>query len=122
MTRIQAIITTAFLAISTQAFAADISGNYDPKPGQWSTVVAIFDHNENHYLLKTSLTDNLEECMTQLNKVSADVQQANGMIWTNRQKTAVTGEATPGLTDIQAKVLEIRCVLEPTKPELLKRY
>ncbi len=121
MTRIQAIITTAFLAISTQAFA-DISGNYDPKPGQWSTVVAIFDHNENHYLLKTSLNDNLEACTTRLNKLSADVQRANGMIWTNRQKTAVTGEATVGLTDIQAKVLEIRCVLEPAQPELVKKY
>lgn len=122
MTRIPAIITTALLAISTQAFAVDISGNYNPKAGQWSTVVAIFDHNENHYLLKTSVSDNLEACMTQLDKLSADVQGANGMIWTNRQKTAVTGEATAGLTDIQAKVLEIRCVLEPTKPELLMKY
>lgn len=121
MIRLQALITTIFLAVSTQAFA-DTSGNYNPKPGQWSTVVAIFDNNKNHYLLKTSVNDNLAECSDRLHRFSQNLHEANGMVWTSYAKDVVKFEATPGTTDVQVKVLDVRCVLEPYDPELVKKY
>lgn len=121
MTRLQALITTIFLAVSTQTFA-DTSGNYNPKPGQWSTVVAIFDNNKNHYLLKTSVNDNLAECSDRLHRFSQNLHEANGMVWTSYAKDVVKFESTPGTTDVQVKVLDVRCVLEPYDPELVKKY
>ena len=121
MTRLQALITTIFLAVSTQALA-DTSGNYNPKPGQWSTVVAIFDNNKNHYLLKTSVNNDLAECSDRLHRFSQNLHAANGMVWTSYAKDVVKFESTPGTTDVQVKVLDVRCVLEPYDPELVKKY
>lgn len=121
MTRIKVMITMGFLALSTQVLA-ETSGNYNPQPGQWSTVIEVFDNSSNHYLLKTSVNDNLEACSSRLKNFSSNLHKANGMIWTNRDKSAVTFEQTPGQTDAQVKVLEVRCVLEPFQPELVKKF
>ncbi len=120
MTRIKVILTTGLLALSATAFA-DTSGNYDPKPGQWSTVIGIFDNSRNHFLLKTSVNDDLESCSNRLKNFSSSLQRANGMVWTNRDKNAVTFEKTPQ-TDDRVKVLEVRCMLEPFQPELVKKF
>ncbi len=121
MTRIKVILTAGLLVFSASALA-DTSGNYDPKPGQWSTVVAIFDNNKNHYLLKTSVNNDLAECSDRLHRFSRNLQAANGMVWTSYAKDVVKFEATPGTTDVQVKVLDVRCVLEPYDPELVKKY
>lgn len=120
MTRTKVMITAGLLTLSTQVFA-DTSGNYNPKPGQWSTVVEIFDNSKNHYLLKTSVNDDLEACSDRLKRFSTHIHQANGMVWTNRDKSAVTFEQTAQTGD-RVKVLEVRCVLEPFQPELVKKF
>lgn len=121
MTRIKVILVAGLLAFSASALA-DTSGNYDPKPGQWSTVVAIFDNNSNHYLLKTSVNSDLAECSDRLHRFNQRLHAANGMVWINHAKDIVRFEASPGITDMQVKVLDVRCVLEPYDPELVKKY
>ena len=120
MKRINIILAAGLLGCTTAAMA-DTSGNYDPRPGQWSTVVAIHDNNQNHYLLKTSVNNDLVECSDRLHRFSQNLHAANGMVWTNRDKNAVTFEQTPQ-TDDQVRVLDVRCVLEPYDPELVKKY
>lgn len=114
MKRINMMLTAGLLAFATTALA-DTSGNYAPKPGQWSTVVEILDNSKKHYLLRTSVNDDLEACSSRLKRFSSALQRANGMVWTNRDKNAVTFEQTPQ-TDDQVRVLEVRCVLEPFNP------
>lgn len=121
MKRINMMLTAGLLAFATTA-QADTSGNYDPKPGQWSTVIAIFDNNNNHYLLKTSVNADLTECSDRLHRFNQRLHAANGTVWTSHAKDMVRFEATPGTADVQVKVLDVRCVLEPYDPELVKKF
>lgn len=121
MKRINLILTAGLLAASMTA-TADTSGKYDPKPGQWSTVIAIFDNNENHYLLKTSVNSDLAECSDRLHRFNQRLHAANGMVWTSYAKDVVQFESAHGIAEVQVKVLDVRCVLEPYDPELVKKF
>ncbi|MCB5189943.1 hypothetical protein LG198_04275 [Methylobacillus arboreus] len=103
-------------AFSAQAYAAEDVSKLNPQPGQWSTVIAIFDHLENHYLLKTSVHDDIESCSARLQNTAEQIKKANNVVFTAPRNTKVSFEKEEGVEN-EAKVLEIRCVLEPFRPE-----
>jgi hypothetical protein len=109
------------LLISAAPAMADSLENLDARPGQWSTVIAIFDHNNNHYLLKTTVNDDPEMCWAKLEDMASKVKQENGVVWTNHAKSVINYEKKSGYAELSAKVLELRCVLEPFTPEYVKK-
>ncbi len=121
----QIIRTTVIgtLLLSSQVFAAEGASNpnlLNPQPGQWSTLVSILDNNENHYLLKTTVNDDVEACLAQLNAVSSKIKAAGDKVWTSAGNRDLAYEKQPGV-DIAVKVLDLRCVREPYAPELVKK-
>ncbi|CAG0992522.1 hypothetical protein MTYP_02360 [Methylophilaceae bacterium] len=117
MSRTIATLTMSLItALSASAYAAVNTEKLNPQPGQWSTVIAVYDHLDNHYLLKTSVHDDLESCTARLESHAAQIKKANGVVWTAPQHAALRFEKEPGVEN-QARVLEIRCVLEPFQPE-----
>lgn len=117
MSRVVATLSMSLItALSLSAHAAVTAEDLNPQPGQWSTVIAIYDHLDNHYLLKTSVHDDLDACTARLGNHAAQIKKANGIVWTAPQHTALKFEKEPGVEN-QAKVLELRCVLEPFQPE-----
>jgi len=117
------LLTSIFLLpMSASAAETPSAASLNPAPGQWSTMVAIFDNSKNHYLLKTSVNDTPEQCMTALQDTATHVQAAGGMIWTDPQKTVISYEKQLGRAEREVKVLELRCVLEPFQGELVKKY
>ncbi len=124
MTRILSTLLCSSLLISTTAFAAEGASNpnlLNPQPGQWSTMVAILDNSNNHYLLKTTVNDDVEACLAQLGAVSSKVKAAGDKVWTNPGKTALNFEKEAN-TEVAVKVLELRCVREPFEAELVKKF
>ena len=115
------MIVCGLLVSSGPAFADSIDNNIDARPGQWSTVIAILDNNQNHYLLKTTVNDDAEACWTKLQDVASKVKQENGLIWTNPAKSVLNYEKKSGYAEVGVKVLELRCVLEPFTPEYVKK-
>ncbi len=109
------------LLVSSGAAVAESLDNMDAKDGQWSTVIAILDHNQNHYLLKTTVNNDAETCWAKLQDVAANVKRENGVIWTNYAKSVINYEKKTAYAELSAKVLELRCVLEPFQPEYVKR-
>lgn len=117
MLRAATTLTIGILtALSLSAHAAGAGEELNPQPGQWSTVIAVYDHLDNHYLLKTSVHNDLNTCMAQLANQAREIEAANGIVWTAPQHTALKFEKEPGVEN-EAKVLEMRCVLEPFQPE-----
>lgn len=114
------IIVFGLLVSSGAAFAESLD-NMDAKDGQWSTIIAILDNNQNHYLLKTTVNNDAEACWAKLQDVAANVKQQNGVIWTNYAKSVTNYEKKSGYAEVPAKVLELRCVLEPFAPEYVKK-
>ncbi len=119
--------STLFLSsqlLSGQAYAAEGASNpnlLNPQPGQWSTLVSILDNNENHYLLKTTVNDDVEACIAQLSAVSSKVKAAGDKVYTNPGKKDLAYEKESGV-DVAVKVLDLRCVREPYAPELVKKF
>jgi len=103
-------------AFSAQAYAAEDVSKLNPQPGQWSTVIAIFDHLENNYLLKTSVHDDIEACSARLQNTAEQIKKAGNVVYTAPRNTKVSFTKEEGVEN-EAKVLEIRCVLEPFRPE-----
>jgi len=124
MTRILTVLISTSLLMSAQSFAAEGASNpnlLNPQVGQWSTMVAILDNSDNHYLLKTTVNDDVEACLAQLNAVSSKVKAAGDKVWTNPGKTALSFEKE-ATTDVAVKVLDLRCVREPYEAELVKKF
>ncbi|HSH73616.1 MAG TPA: hypothetical protein VK974_11205 [Methylophilaceae bacterium] len=115
------ISSIVLLPISSIAAEAPTSESLNPSPGQWTTVVAILDSSNNHYLLKTSVKNTPEQCMTALQDTATHVQAAGGVIWTDPQKNVISYEKKAGYAERGSKVLELRCVLEPFEAELVKK-
>ncbi|MCB5187604.1 hypothetical protein LG200_06235 [Methylobacillus caricis] len=112
-----AILTMGLITVfSAQSYAAEDVSKLNPQPGQWTTVVAIFDHLNNHYLLKTSVHDDVESCAARLENIAGQIKKANGVVFTAPRNTKLSFEKEEGIEN-EAKVLEVRCVLEPFKPE-----
>lgn len=105
---------TLVTAFSAQVQAAEDIPKLNPQPGQWSTVVAIFDHLKNHYLLKTSVHDDAKSCAARLENIAEQIQ--NNTVYTAPRNTKFSFTKEEGVEN-EAKVLEIRCVLEPFQPE-----
>lgn len=121
MNRLLAVMIGGMVTLSTSAWADPVV-SLDPKAGQWSTMIAILDNNQNHYLLKTSVHDDVASCLAQLHNVGEKVRDANGQVFTNFAKNAISFEAVRNDTEIGVKVLEMRCVLEPFKGELVSKF
>src|SRR3569832_2369764 len=116
MYSISRIVILALIAAPSLSYALT---TLEARPGQWSTMIEIFDNSNNHYLLKTSVNDDPEASMKTLQQTASQVKQNNGFVWTNRDKSAINYEAKPGAED-KVKVLQLRCVLEPFEAELTK--
>lgn len=126
MHRLASAITCAVLAftcqaISYSAMAADQSETFNPQPGQWSTMIAILDTSQNHYLIRTAVDDSVEACTENLQSAGKHIREANGRVWVNPAKTSLSYEKKMGYSEDGVKVLEIRCVLEPFSSELIKK-
>lgn len=103
-------------AFAAPAHAAEDVSQLNPQPGQWSTVIAIYDHLQNHYLLKTSVHDDIASCSARLQNTAEQIKKANNIVYTAPRNTKVSFTKEEGVEN-EAKVLEIRCVLEPFQPE-----
>jgi len=121
MYRILTMIIVSVLVLPVQVSAAE-PASLEARAGQWSTMVAILDNSSNHYLLKTSVNDDPEQCMAALQDTAMHVKQAGGLIWTDPQKNVISYEKKTGYAERGVKVLELRCVLEPFAGELVKKY
>jgi len=115
------ISSIVLLPMSASAAEAPSSELLNPVAGQWTSVVAILDSSNNHYLLKTSVNNTPEQCMTALQDTATHVQAAGGVIWTDPQKNVISYEKKVGYAERGSKVLELRCVLEPFAVELVKK-
>lgn len=114
-------LTICALLLLTTSAMADNAAPLKAGAGQWSTVLSIRDHLNNHYLLKTSVHDDAETCAAQLHKVAGKIRQAGGMVWTNHAKSTLAFDRQSGGTEIGVKVLDIRCVLEPYAAEFVNK-
>jgi len=109
---------------SLPAMAAVNATQASPTPGQWSTIVAILDSSNNHYLLKTSIASDPAACMTELGEIATKVNEIGGYIWTTPDKKNMSyekEESPPNYEYTKAKVLELRCVREPFEGELVRK-
>lgn len=109
---------------SIPATAAMDATEASPSPGQWSTIVAILDSSNNHYLLKTSIASDPAACMTELSEIATKVNEIGGYIWTTPDKKNMSyqkEESPPNYEYKKAKVLELRCVREPFEGELVRK-
>jgi hypothetical protein len=96
----------------------------DASAGQWSTIVAILDSSNNHYLLKTTMAADPASCMSELQKIATKVSETGGVIWTTPDKKNMSYQkesSPPNYEYKQAKVLELRCVREPFEGELVRK-
>lgn len=121
MYRIVTLIALGMAALPSLA-AVDAT-NTTPSPGQWSTVVAILDSSNNHYLLKTNVANDPATCMTELDKIAGKVQETGGAVWTTPDKKNLSYEketSPPNYEYTRSKVLELRCVREPFEGELVR--
>ena len=66
-------------AFTAPAHAAEDVSQLNPQPGQWSTVIAIYDHLQNHYLLKTSVHDDIASCSARLQNTAEQIKKAKGI-------------------------------------------
>lgn len=123
MNRIASLVVLSIAALPS--FAAVDATKAIPNPGQWSTIVAILDSSDNHYLLKTSINDDAAACLTTLDQIATKVKENGGTVWTTPDKKAMSYEkefSPPNYEFKQAKVLELRCVQEPFEGELVKKH
>jgi hypothetical protein len=118
----------AFLIIlglaSLPSLAATDATNTTPSAGQWSTIVAILDSSNNHYLLKTTIAADPSSCMSELEEIANKVSETGGVIWTTPDKKNMSYQkesSPPNYEYKQAKVLELRCVREPFEGELVRK-
>ncbi|HWU34979.1 MAG TPA: hypothetical protein VN023_07080 [Methylovorus sp.] len=121
MQAMKTLTAAAILTLAGHAMAAEVSVP-QPRAGQWSSMVAILDHLDNHYLIKTGVYDDVSACSDAVQYMAGNVNKAGGFIWTNRDQSVLEFEATSDKAPNKAKVLELRCVLEPFSPELVKKY
>lgn len=117
MPRILMIMLCSLLGYNVTAMAET---KLSPQPGQWSTIVAILDNSNNHYLLKTSVHADAKTCVAALPDLAGSIQDAGGKIWTNRERNTINYEKKIGITEDNVKVEEVRCVLEPFSPEFAR--
>ena len=109
---------------SLPSLAATDATETTPTAGQWSTVVAIFDHLNNNYLLKTTVAADPAACLTELQEIAGKVTGTGGYVWVTPDKKNLSYEkesSPPNYEYKQAKVLELRCVREPFEGELVSR-
>jgi hypothetical protein len=119
------IASLIFLGLaSLPSLAATDATEASPSSGQWSTIVAILDSSNNHYLLKTAIADSPAACMTELQQIAGKVNETGGVIWTTPDKKNMSYQketSPPNYEYKQAKVLELRCVREPFEGELVSK-
>lgn len=111
--------------VSLPSLAGTDATKTTPSSGQWSTIVAVLDHNNNHYLLKTIVADSPATCMTELQEIAGKVNETGGVIWVTPDKKNMSYQketSPPNYEYRQAKVLELRCVREPFGGELVQKY
>ena len=122
MYRIASLIILGLASLPSHA-ATDATQT-SPSAGQWSTIVAILDNNNNHYLLKTSIAESPAACMTELQQIAGKVTETGGSIWTTPDKKNMSYQkesSPPNYEYKQARVLELRCVREPFEGELIQK-
>lgn len=98
----------SLLAISAQSFAMPTT-ELVAGPGEWSSIVVIKDDGQNTYLLRTSISKDLQTCTTALNDIAPKIMQSDGgaVVYTNRDKTTLNFEKTAD--DSRVRVLELKC-------------
>ena len=110
--------------VSLPSLAAMDATESSPSPGQWSTVVAVLDHLNNNYLLKTSIAADPAACMTELQEIAGKVNETGGFVWVTPDKKNMSYQkesSPPNYEYRQATVLELRCVREPFEGELVRK-
>ena len=114
MNRITIAMIVSLLAYAAPSFAMPTT-DLVAAPGQWSSIVAIKDDSQNHYLLRTSITNDLQSCTSALNDIAPKIAQSEGgaVVYTNRDKSTLDFEATPNEAESRVRVLELKCVPGP---------
>lgn len=114
MYRITLAILLSVLAWSTQSYAMPTTDRV-AQPGEWSSIVVIKDDSENTYLLRTSITSDLQSCTAALNDIAPKIMQSEGgaVVWTNRDKTALSFEKQANEAESRVRVLEVKCAPGP---------
>lgn len=120
MKKFSALLVSGLFVMSSQVMAEDAPA-FNPKPGQWSTMVSIFDHNSNNYSMRTAVDDDLNSCSANLQRTAEEIQKNNGKVWINRRLNALTFKKEAN-TEVEVQVLQVRCVLEPFKAEQIRRF
>lgn len=108
------IALAMLFAFSSQAFAMPVTDRV-AGPGEWSSIVVIKDDNQNTYLLRTSITSDLQGCTTALNDLAPKIQQSDGgaVVYTNRDKTTLNFQKEANVADSRVRVLELKCAPGP---------
>lgn len=123
MYRIASLIILGLATMPSLAATMDAT-DASPSAGQWSTIVAILDSSNNHYLLKTTVAADPAACMSELEEIASKVSETGGVIWTTPDKKNMSYQkesSPPNYEYKQAKVLELRCVREPFEGELVSK-
>ena len=123
MYRIASLMILGLLSMPSLA-GTSAATQVTPSSGQWSTIVAILDHLNNNYLLKTAIAADPAACMTELQGIASKVSETGGFIWVTPDKKNLSYQkesSPPNYEYKQAKVLELRCVREPFEGELVSK-
>jgi predicted sugar kinase len=114
MYRIAIAIGWSLLTFSVSSFAMPVVDRV-ALPGEWSSIIQIKDNSQNHYLLRTSITSDLQSCTSALNDIAPKIAQSDGgaVVYTNRDKTTLNFEKTANAAESRVRVLELKCVPGP---------
>lgn len=118
MSRLVITMLLSLLAVTSYAEPAYTEAMPSPdrtaKAGEWSTILSIYDPNNNHYLLRTAITSDLKGCVEAMNQVGQKITNTgdNAVIWTNHAKNTLSFEQTKEAYQ-RALVLDVRCVPGP---------
>lgn len=111
MYRIIIVMILSLLTYAAPSFAMPTVERV-AQPGEWSSIILIKDDSQNHYLLRTSITGDLQSCTSALNDIAPKIAQSQGgaVVYTNRDKSTLNFEATPNEAESRVRVLEVKCV------------
>lgn len=98
------------LAIASIAHAAD--GEYQPKQGYWHQILLLTDAAGKPHPFLVSEASYPETCVTALRETAAKVEEAAGVVWTDKAYRRLSFEREAGAADLRHEVIEFKCVFK----------
>lgn len=96
------------LALAASAHAAD--GEYQPKQGYWHQVLLLTDAAGKSHPFLVSEASYPETCVTALRETAARVEEAGGIVWTDKAYRRLSFEREAKAADLRHEVIEFKCV------------